>query len=128
MRRIRVLSWVLVLAMVLCLSACGKTDKKKIVGTWNTTANFEDITTVIFNENGTFKWIRHSSLGDVESSGKFELDEKTKSLTMYPSDNTNSGDGTDAAEWAFSYTFAEDTLTFHNASTKQLAYTFSKQK
>jgi hypothetical protein len=128
MRRIRVFSVVLLLAMVMCLSACGKSDKKMIVGTWNTTSNFEDQTTVIFNENGTFKWIRHSTLGDVTSSGKFVLDEKTKSLTMYPSDNTDNTNADAAKEWTFSYTFAEDTLTFHNASTKQLAYTFSKQK
>ena len=126
MRRIRVLSVVLILAMVMCLSACGKSDKKKIVGTWNTTSNFEDQTTVVFNDNGTFKWVRHSTLGDVSSAGKYELDEKKKSLLMYPNETADDPDGNSAKEWAFSYSFAEDTLTFYKANTKAIAYSFKK--
>ena len=126
-RRNRVLAVVLLLAMAVCLSACGSSDKKNLVGTWSTVSKFEDKVNVTFNDNGTFTWEHQSTLGNVTTTGKYALNEKNKILTMYPDKDTNDMNSANGKEWNFSYMFTSDRITFYNTDTKEAVYNFQKK-
>lgn len=128
MRLIRVISVALLLALVMCLTACGSSDKKKFVGTWVTDSKFDEQVTVTFNEDGTFKWVRNLTLGAVETTGKFELDEKEKYLTMYPNRNPDDTIGTSENEWGFRYVLDSEYLTFYKMYSEEPVYALRRQK
>lgn len=129
MRRIRVISVVIMFALVMCLTACSNdSGKKQFVGTWVSTPMSGDNVTVTFYEDGTFKWVRHLTLGDAETTGRFSPDEKEKYLTMYPNRDPDDKIGTSENEWGFWYVVNTDYMTFYKSYSEEPVYTFNKQK
>lgn len=126
-RYIRDFFAVFLLLSVICLCACGDSGKKQFVGTWVTTGQYDDNVTATFNADGTFKWVRHLTLGDAVTTGRFEPDEKEHYLTMYPDRDPDDKIGTSELEWGFSYVVTADYMTFYKYYSEDPVYAFKRQ-
>ena len=127
-RRIRISFTVFLLLAAVCLCACSSDPKKQFVGTWVTTGQYDDNCTVTFNADGTYKWVRHLTLGDAVNTGRYEPDEKEQYLTLYPDKDPNSKVPFSENELGFSYVVTSDYITFYKAYSKEPVYAFKRQK
>ena len=127
-RRISISITVFLLLAAVCLCSCTSDPKKQFVGTWVTTKQYDDNCTVTFNADGTYKWVRHLTLGDAVNTGRYEPDEKEHYLTLYPDKDPNSKVPFGENELGFSYVVTSDYMTFYKAYSKDPAYAFQRQK
>ena len=126
-RRIRALSVVVILSLMMLLSACEDSDNKKFVGTWVTTAPTQEQITVTFNSDGTVKWTDYIGGSALVTTGKYKIDKSEKYLTIQPDKDPDDKMPFDPNEWGFQYTITSDTLTFYKTAYSEEPWYYFKR-
>ena len=128
-RRIRAVSVIVILSLVMLLSACGKSsDKSKFVGTWVTTAPTQENITVTFNADGTLVWTDYIGGSALVTTGRYEFEKSEKYITIYPDKDPNDKMPFNPNEWGFQYTITADTLTFYKTAYREEPWYYFKRQ